>query len=87
MEEFGLSHDDFHHLIGLAIMFVLVLLKRSLKIPKRILPVLSLCLGLVGGLLLVLQGFHSLTKGVFEGIFFGLEASGLYSVQKSLRGK
>jgi len=59
-------------------------MKDAFRISKRLVPLLSLGLGLGTGALLYRE--HGWTRALMEGLILGLAASGLYSGQKAVRG-
>lgn len=78
------THELAHQAAVPIIIGLVEVAKRSLNLPARLAPLLSLALGLAAGFLL-----HSATpqRAVIEGLILGLEAAGLYSGGKALAGK
>lgn len=60
------------------------LFKRSLGVPKKYLPIISLVLGVLAGIF-YLEG--SLKEQVFYGLIIGLSASGLFDQSKIITKK
>lgn len=60
------------------------LFKRSLSVPNRYLPILSLVLGVIAGVVYLEGG---LKEQVFYGIIIGLSASGLFDQSKVITKK
>jgi thiamine transporter ThiT len=63
----------------------LVEVAKTLGLPSRFAPLLSVLLGV--GSLLLLAFFQPATEVIFTGLVIGLSACGLYSGVKSLAGK
>ena len=68
-------------LVALTIGIVEVI-KRALKFPKNIVPLLSVIIGIV--LLLIAKATNFIDLNIFVGIVVGLSASGLFDQKKIL---
>lgn len=64
---------------------IVQVIKMALPLPKRIVPALSLVIGIVYGI--IFRGNIDLINSIYLGIIIGLSASGLYSGGKtSIKG-
>ena len=63
----------------------LVELVKYLGVPKKVLPVVTLVLGVIGGIFYLFPG--DLKAGLLMGVIIGLAASGFYSSGKTVIGK
>lgn len=60
----------------------LIELFKVFKLPKKLLPLVSIALGIIVGIVYVYP--HDVKGGVLVGIMMGLSASGMYSGGKTL---
>ncbi|WP_438312200.1 hypothetical protein [Sporosarcina sp. FA9] len=73
---------EYTDVLLIAIIFALVEFLKYLEVPKKILPIASLILGVVGGIFYIFP--HDLKAGILTGLIMGLAASGFYSGGKTV---
>lgn len=82
MNEMDLSTAAVYGIPIVAVIMGLVSGAKTVGLPNKAAPILSIGLGIVAGALLVYP--DNLGQGIFVGIGYGLSASGLYSGSKTL---
>lgn len=73
---------EYTDVLLIGVIIGLVELLKFLDVPKKILPLASIALGLAGGIFYIYPG--DLKAGILTGLIMGLAASGFYSGGKTI---
>lgn len=73
---------DYEGIALIPVITVLVNLIKKIGISNRVIPVISIVIGIIFGI--IFYGEGDLKKGILAGMVMGMSASGLYSNGKSV---